>query len=164
MKESLPPERTVNPPTNAPQQRADAIWNFGAESTAHSEPARGSRLRRQGVVRSLLALTVAVVAHLLHWQVVSWVAGAVGGITLFAALVSPAGLYAGIERGLEKFAGVVGEVVTWLVMVPVFYLVFLPFGLAARRGKKDPLKRFYEREAPSYWSAYRAPGPPDRPF
>jgi hypothetical protein len=43
---------------------------------------------------------------------------------------------------------------TWIVMIPIFYLFFLPFGKLLRRGRNDRLRRYYEREAETYWEPH----------
>jgi hypothetical protein len=142
----------------------DAIWTWNETADQVQQASHAARLRRQGIVRGVIALSVATGAHFLHWPWISWIAGAMGSLTLLSALISPVGIYARIEHVLERFASLVGDVMTWVVMVPVFYLVFFPFGLIARRGRNDLLKRFYERSASTYWTPYRQPGPPDRQF
>ena len=49
---------------------------------------------------------------------------------------------------------VVGHATTWVVMIPIFYLFFLPFGKLLRRGRRDRLRRYYESEAETYWEKH----------
>ena len=55
---------------------------------------------------------------------------------------------------------------TWIVMVPIFYGVFLPFGLLFRRGRRDRMKRYYDPDAQSYWEERpeRPAGYRERPY
>ena len=145
-------------------QAAEVVWKWRVDARAEERTLTTARLRRQGLVRGGVGLFVAGLAFVLHWQTIAYVAAAIGTLTLLSALISPIGMYARIERGLEMFGAFVADVVTWIVMIPVFLFVFLPFGLIARRGRNDAMKRYFEREAPTYWAPYREPGPADRPF
>jgi hypothetical protein len=51
----------------------------------------------------------------------------------------------------------IGRALTWLLLVPLFYLFFLPFGLLFRRGRRDRLKRYFDREATTYWETLEGP-------
>jgi hypothetical protein len=42
---------------------------------------------------------------------------------------------------------------TWILLVPLFVLVFLPFGLLFRRGARDPMERRLDRARSTYWGA-----------
>jgi hypothetical protein len=75
----------------------------------------------------------------------------VAAIVLLAALVSPTGLYAGIRQLLQTLGRWTGQALTWAMLVPLFYLVFLPFGWLFRRGSRDLLKRYFDPEAETYW-------------
>jgi hypothetical protein len=46
-----------------------------------------------------------------------------------------------------------------VLLVPLFVLFFLPFGLLARRGRRDRLGRFFDPDAPTYWKR-REPAAP----
>jgi hypothetical protein len=104
---------------------------------------------------AMQALAGAVVGALLfrfeHRTLGSIVLG-VAGVILLAALASPGGLYAAIERGFAALGQFVGRALTWILMPAVFYGFFFPFGMLFRRGRRDSMKRFYEPDAPSYWS------------
>jgi hypothetical protein len=38
--------------------------------------------------------------------------------------------------------------------VPIFYLLFAPFGELLRRGRRDRLHRYFEPDAESYWEPH----------
>src|SRR5262249_52447374 len=75
----------------------------------------------------------------------------VAGLVVVAAVRSPLGAYATIERGLVALGRRVGMALTWVLMPAVFYLVFLPFGAAFRRGARDPMRRAFDRDVATYW-------------
>jgi|GEM_PF-2007848 len=111
-----------------------------------------SRLRQSGVLRALVAYGFAGLLFTFEHPIASAVAGSLGTLTLVLALVSPTGGYLRLQRAVEKLGELVGGLLTWLLLAPVFYLFLAPFGRLARRGKGDRLGRRFDRAAGSYWS------------
>ena len=85
-------------------------------------------------------------------------------MSVVSVLVSPNGLYLGIERLFDLLGRLLGRGMTWLLLVPIFFLFFLPFGALLRRGRRDRLKRWFDPEADSYWEQHEGPtaGSPER--
>jgi hypothetical protein len=106
------------------------------------------------VLQALAGFSVGFVFYVFGLRAFAAVAGALAALVLFAVLVSPTGLYAGLQRLFEATGRVVGRGMTWLVMVPLFYLFFLPFGLLMRRGRRDRLRRFCDGGASTYWEPH----------
>lgn len=81
------------------------------------------------------------------------VAGVATLILVGGLLVPP--LYAGFKRAGQALAKGVGLGLSWLLLVPFFYLCFpLARLLFALRGI-DPLRRGYDPAAASYWGPKR---------
>lgn len=141
-------------------EAAAAIWDWRRPL---DDPRAASRLaRRRGFVRASVALALAGIGLTFGHSTVFRLAcgaGAVGLATLVAAVVSPLGALRRLESALALAGSWVGRAVTWLVMTPIFYLVFTPFGLLTRRGARDPLHRALDRTAATYWTRRD----PDRP-
>lgn len=61
---------------------------------------------------------------------------------------------------MEKYVGIfahhVGVVLTWLLLVPFFYLCFFPGHLMIRMFRRDPLRLKLSSSEPTYWTP-RAP-------
>ncbi len=134
-------------------EAAAAIWNPAGRAQA-AERARVERLgsaRRRGVVQAVVGLVVASLLFAYGATLIAKVVFAVTALLVLVSRASPLGAYAQIERGLAAFGRAVGTAMTWLLMVPVFYLIFLPFGLAFRRGASDRMRRRFDPEATTYW-------------
>ena len=138
-------------PSGSPEAAA-VIWNWQPpEST--TDPEGASRVRSRAALQAALGATVGALIFLFWSHTLGWVVFGVTGFVFVAALTSPRGLYAAIERLFAALGGVVGRVVNWLALATLFYLFFLPFGLLFRRGRSDQMRRFYEEDAASYWEA-----------
>jgi len=144
-------------------QAALAIWDW--RKVGGAAVANASHLRRSGVLRAAIGATV---GGLFFWYGALWMAGIAWGIAAvlgLLAIASPARGYAAVDRSLARLAQVVGQLVGWGALVPVFYLVFVPFGLLARRGDADTMKRRYDPGARTYWRDRPADEPTlDRQF
>ncbi len=81
------------------------------------------------------------------------------GLNGLAAWCSPAGIYAAISKILEALGRGIGQVLTALLLTPVYWLFFAPFGLLFRRGRNDSLARRSDASASSYWTERPAEDP-----
>ncbi|UCE86720.1 MAG: hypothetical protein JSU66_03010 [Deltaproteobacteria bacterium] len=113
--------------------------------------ASAGRARIRGSIQAAVGITVGVLVYTYGSRPVGSVIATIGTIILLSALLSPTGLYAAIERGFTALGVHLGRFLTWLSMLTLFYLFFLPFGLLFRRGAKDPMRRFYTPDAATYW-------------
>jgi hypothetical protein len=130
------------------------IWRWRAEQLESEAGPSAASQRVRGTLQALAGAAFGL-ASLYFWsRTVAIVAFAAAGVVLFCALVSPNGLYALLHRLFEATGRVVGRLMTWIVMVPIFYLFFLPFGKLLRRGRRDRLHRYFEREAETYWEPH----------
>lgn len=145
-------------------EAAAAIWAWRDRDAI--ERVRVARLRRSGIVRAVIAWTAGGVLLALDRPIVGGVALSLGTLTLVLALASPTGAYAALSRGVDRLGALVGALATWLLLAPVFFLFFVPFGMLLRRGARDRLRRRFERDRASYWTkrAPDRPGSLERPY
>lgn len=145
-------------------EAAAAIWWLDDAGS----PLSTGRTRLRGIAQAGVGAVVGT-AVLLY---LSFTAGiivlCIASAIAVAALVSPHGLYAALERGTAALGRVIGGLVTWLLMFLIFYGIFVPFHALFRRGRRDAMRRYYEPEAPSYWEEHgrgrNAAGARDRQF
>jgi hypothetical protein len=129
-------------------EAAAAIWDWRGTAAA---PAHAAPVWRRALVQCAIGLAIALALAWWGARVLAAIAAGIALFTLAAALASPDGLYRRIERALEAFARWVGNALTWLFMALAFYLIFLPFGLLFRRGRRDSMRRYFEADQESYW-------------
>jgi hypothetical protein len=79
----------------------------------------------------------------------------IAALTLAEALLSPQRAYTAIQRAVGLLATAVGVGMTWLLLTPLYYLFFFPFGILFRRGRRDRLERWFEPHSPTYWKRRR---------
>ncbi len=140
--------RTASPKASAVIWR----WREGELETDVKPSAASVRLR--GSLQALPGFAVAAAFYLFWSKTAAAIALAVTALVLFCVIASPLGLYALVRRLFDATGRTAGRVMTWVVMVPIFYLFFLPFGKLLRRGRRDRLHRSFDREAETYWEAH----------
>ena len=128
-----------------------AIWRWQDGAAQPSRDPSGAA-RRHGGIRGAIALAVACGFLLTHHPFAAGLVAAIGSLTLLTALVSPLGAYAKLTAALDVFARGVGLVLTYALLVPIYFLIITPFGLLTRHGKSDPLRRTWTAATPTFWT------------
>jgi hypothetical protein len=93
------------------------------------------------------------VAAFLAWRghpVPAGLLTAIAGFALVSGLFMPA-LFACWEALGQAIGKAVATAVTWLCLVPLFYLVFVPGRLILLLNRKDPMCRAFPTTQPTYW-------------
>ena len=107
------------------------------------------KLREFGVV---MALALTVISAILLWRarVVGFILVLFAAAFLLPALFFPQ-LLRPVERAWMAFAEKLGAVMTIVILVLSFYLIFTPVALVARLFGKKFLELGFESEKGSYW-------------
>jgi hypothetical protein len=131
-----------------------AIWDWSDEGAARRRAARSAAARRLALIQGLVGAVIATLVFLV-WgrRTMAIVILSLGLANLAVALVSPLRASAAIQLFLLRVGVVLGTLVSWLLLFPIFALFFVPFGLAFRRGRRDSLERWAEPPEASYWRA-----------
>lgn len=131
-------------------EAAAAIWSWRPAGAA-SHPATGP-IRLRGALQATAGLTVAGALAWFGHRTPAVVVGAIASVIGLSALVSPLGVFAAIEHAFTVLGTWFGKALTWLVLPMIFYAFFVPFGALFRRGRRDSMRRYFDRETPTYWT------------
>jgi hypothetical protein len=142
-------------------EAAAAIWN---RSDPGADRKRARSLRRGAIVRGFVAACVGGALYWFSRPIAAYAVWGVASISLFLAIVSPLGIYAALERAIQTLSEWVGTALAWILLAPVFFLFFLPFGLLFRRGARDRMKRRFEPDVETYWKKREDRANLDRPY
>ena len=74
----------------------------------------------------------------------------ISGVLLVTGFLLPS-VFLRIEKLGQGLGRIVGVVLTWLCLVPAFFLVFVPGHLILKIRGLDPLSRAFPTDLPSYW-------------
>ncbi len=109
---------------------------------------------KPGAVKVLLQTTIPMVmsSYFIYKgkPVVAGILFGVGVVMLVSGTLIPA-LFNRIERLGQGMGRVVSVAVTWILLVPMFYLVFVPGRLFLTLRGIDPMCRQFPTNAPTYW-------------
>ena len=137
--------------------RAVWPWDKPAAALADGRP----RLRRKALIQALVMAAVA--ALFFFWRgpiVFPAILGGLAAVNLALGLAAPRA-FGAIDRGMQAFGRGAGVAVTWLLLVPFFYITFGFARLVLIAARKDPLHRRFPDTAASYWIPHRAASGPD---
>ena len=106
------------------------------------------------LIRWLIPLGIAALFYFGVWifnsKLAACLIAAITTLIFLLSFASPA-VYDKINSWIFKLAAGIGMAVTWILLVPFYYLVF-PLGhLSARLRGKDALRRTYPCPQPSAW-------------
>lgn len=128
---------------------AEEIWNW--RESGNPQELTHSKLRKRAVVPIVgLFLTGTLFRFVLGFVEMSWIPFILGSILFLIALIIPSWLLA-IEAAVKLFAHWVGVSITWILLVPFFYCVFLPLRLIQLLSGADPMHRKHDTSVESYW-------------
>ena len=110
-------------------------------------------------IRASVAGAVALLMRLLERDVMAGVITLIALSTVLLAFFAP-GLYAKLQRALDALSQVVGRVLAYVVLTPMYFLVITPMGLL--RG--EARRRFQRSEGSSMWKRRVGASRIDRPY
>lgn len=134
---------------------SEAIWPWARAPEA--------KPRREGPspagVVARFAVVSAVAALMIRWghRVPAAVLFGLGVFILVSGFFLPRA-FAAFERLVGLFARGVGLALTWLLLVPFFYLFFVPGRLILRLQGKDPLHRQFPSPEKTCWTPHHRIG------
>lgn len=134
-------------------EAAAVIWGEAREAA----PEGSGRERRRGSIQAALVAALGLGLRWFGLEAAGLAALCAAALLLTAALLSPRGVYALVSRAVSALGTRIGRGVTWLLLVPLFYVFFAPYGALLRRGARDRLKRRLEPDAASYWEPIEGP-------
>ncbi|HIB66718.1 MAG TPA: hypothetical protein EYO33_16780 [Phycisphaerales bacterium] len=126
------------------------VWPWREADSGESKD-RAGKLRQAAVIQGVVGGLIGTGIYTYLSTTVGMVAWSIAGILTLIGLISPTGLYAKVKSGFDAFGRFVGQVMSWTLLVPVYWLFFTPFHWLFRRGKKDSMTRWLEPDASTYW-------------
>lgn len=131
-----------------PVNHSIAVWPVSKQNTPS---AAATPHRLTAVIQAVVILALATLLLVFKKPLVLCLAlYTIGALVLFGGLFFPP-LHRLFDQAGKWLGRVVGRALTWLLLVPFFYLCF-PLGrLILRLRGADPLTRNWDRQAASYW-------------
>ena len=135
-----------------------ATWNWQSPADPVPDGPAGG-LRRSALIQSLvMGLIAAILFYGFHHLLLARIIWALAGLVLVLGLAFPPA-YRPIHAFGQWLGRVVGNGLTYVLLVPFFYLFFTPVALLLRLQGRDPLHRGFRDPQWTYWLARSPKGP-----
>ena len=127
------------------------VWDWRRAVDHQDIPAEKKRARVMGAVQVLIGYAVAAVFYALSFKTMMWVVAGITTVNGAIAFLSPLRGYRWIQKLIGMLALGIGTGMTWLLLGPLYYLVFLPVGFFRRRALRESVSRGPDKTLDSYW-------------
>ncbi len=102
------------------------------------------------LIQTIVPAVVGLIFFFLGKPIASKVFWGISGLLLISGLfITP--VFNRIEQFGRWFGKWAGTVITWGLMVPVFYLLFVPGRIILKLRGIDPMSRKFPTQEPTYW-------------
>jgi len=122
-------------------------WVEETAATAPKPPAT----RGRAALQFCLMLVIAV---FIRWkfdkQVLPLIIVALATFVLVSGLFFPA-VFLAVDGVMRAFGRVVGTALTWILLVPFFFICFVPARIILRLRGSDPMKRVFPSDEATHW-------------
>jgi len=132
---------------------SEAIWPW---QKAVSNPKKAQPTLLFSLVTLLIGWAIAGLLLFYNHSTMALLVFCIATLVFLASRFSP-GVYAVIELFFQRFSAFVGTSLTWLFLVPFFYICFCIGKVAQIIKRKDPMHRTLDPEAVSYWQTCKKP-------
>ncbi len=122
-------------------------WRKADEEKKPSPPSKTKYVIQLAAMAALAALFYFV----WHKDIMAYIICGIGALLCAGLLFSPT-ILRGFDRAGHWLVLGVGTGVTWLLLMPVFYIFFTIGHLMQKLTGKDPLQRKRDAALPSYWN------------
>ncbi len=139
----------MSEPIEGHQSPETVAWPWRQRAAAEAPSA--APIRTRATLQTVVAWAIAGVLYAFGHGLAAALVGVISSLAWVVALISPQGAWAILGSAMAGLARAVASALGWLMLIPLFYLFFLPFGLLFRRGSKDPMRRNLDKGAASYW-------------
>ena len=134
--------------TDKPKKVAEAIWHWREDpATGPKRPSVPAVLGQALIPVAIGALIFFVLKHRIPGIVIMCI-----GALLFVLGLAIPGFHAGVKKVVGTVAVGVGIGLSWLLLVPFFYLCFPMGRFFAALARRDPLNRSFPVKADSCWT------------
>ncbi|MBU0676599.1 MAG: hypothetical protein KJ626_00650 [Verrucomicrobia bacterium] len=131
---------------------SQATWPWTNSDKSGAPDKRMSRPMKALIQTGVMLVLAFVFYRFLDKLVMSRIILGIAGVVLVSGLAIPP-VFDAIERFGKWLGHILGTGVTWLVLVPFYYLCFVPGRVILRMQGKDPMHREFPTDAETYWIA-----------
>lgn len=132
------------------KQAMQIAWPW-REGSRPLQNATSNITRRAWIQTAVMLALAASMFFFFNKQILPLLILGLAMLNLGLALFMPDAFRA-IELFWQRAARAAGIIMTWLLLVPFFYLCFLPARLILKISSRDPMRRKFPAPAPTCWT------------
>lgn len=129
-------------------------WKW--QENTGEEASHQGHLRQAAVQAVVMCAIAAAMFFWLHHRIVPMVVLALAVVVVVSSVLAP-GVFLAIERFGKTLGKVVGGGLTWVLLVPFFYLGFTIGRLLLLVTSRNPMYRVHDDKAETYWIPHPPP-------
>jgi hypothetical protein len=133
-------------------QGTSMVWRWREQEAAENHDGRRSAGKRPFIQLAVLLTVALLMFFVFHKAWLGCVALGLGSIVFVLAIFCPAA-YGGLDRFGRGLGHAVGIGLTWILLVPFFYLCFTAGRIILLMLRRDPMQRSFTSEG-TYWLPY----------
>ena len=132
------------------------VWKWRDSAAIDSRRPEKLQLRRQAVIQALVTAAIGLmIDRVLGHHTFAIVLWSIAGIVFLLGLAWPKG-YRPVHRFGALLGRLGGGLLVYVLLVPLYYLLFFPVSLWLRARGRDPLHRTPRDQGFTYWIRRRA--------
>lgn len=131
---------------------SNVTWPW-VDDAAEAEPQRPATGRRAFIQFCVMLAIAAVIRRQFDKQVLPAIILGLATFVLVSGLFLPA-VFLAVDGFMRAFGRVVGAALTWILLVPFFFICFVPARVILLLRGSDPMQRAFPTADPSYWAAH----------
>ncbi len=129
------------------------VWPWRRRQSSSADTS-AKELLRKSLIQGLVMMTVgAVVFFGFRHRLGASILLCLAAFVLISARLAPR-LYSAFQRALDALVGWISTGITWLLLVPFFYLCFVPGRLLLLLLRRDPMRRRWPCPDSTCWQAH----------
>jgi hypothetical protein len=128
------------------------VWS---RNDCDGRSAAKATLRKRALTQCFAMIVIASALLFFHRLTFASVIYSLSGVVLLIGLFAPKH-FIHIDRFGKFLAKIIGLILTWGLLTPLWILVFIPAGLVLKIQGRDPLHRKLEDKKFSYWICRRS--------
>ncbi|NQU39268.1 MAG: hypothetical protein HQ523_04880 [Lentisphaerae bacterium] len=129
---------------------SQVVWPWTAQLAPPPPP---PSCHRRAIIQAAVMTAIAALLSLKYRHAAITVSCVAAFVILSGCFASK--LFLAVERGFQAFGRLVGLVLTWVLLVPFFALVFVPGRLMLLMRGKDPLNRAFPDAGQTGWQPHQ---------
>ncbi len=127
----------------------ETVWSWRKPGLA-PEKTVSTRKKRSLVMFGVMICAATVLILVLHQVIFAIFLYSLSGLILVGGFFVPP-VFRFFDRLGQRLTYIVGKSITYLLLVPFYYLCFFPRRLLLMLSGKDPMQRRWKTDSDSYW-------------